>query len=477
MDVRRHASWIVLAACIAAALLFRRFVFVAFYPVVMSAAFALAFGLSLLRTPLCEEIARRMPPHVLPPGGAAYARRLTAVWCGVIALNGLIALATVFAPRVYWFAWNCAASYVFLGTFAAGEWFCRRRRFAVTFHTSGSTAKPKRIVKTFASLAKEVAYHLKASVRVPPDAVFLATIEEGHMYGKLWRELMPAAAGRPCDPEVIRTPEALLAKMAAAEKVFLVTTPSFLDRFCAYADQYEVPRNCAEIVTSGALLDARTSAAAKRVFGVAPLEIFGSTETGGVARRRQDAPDCDWTVLDPVKVAVNGEGRLVVTRSPFSFCRNYVMGDGAVLSPDGRSFRLLGRMDRMVKINEERVSLPEMEERMKALADVKEAALVALAGEHGDVLGAVIAFERQPDGTAAVPPSVLEMRKRLLPLFPKGTVPKRFRFVEALPRNPQGKVRAADLRALFEGKQPGKEPQRYAEEPGLDPEACGSRVT
>ena len=94
----------------------------------------------------------------------------------------------------------------------------------------------------------------------------------------------------------------LIAKMKAAERVFLVTTPSFLERFCAYADQYEVPQNCVEIVTSGALLTAPVSAATKRVFGLAPREIFGSTETGGVAWRRQDEPDCPWRVFAPVTV-------------------------------------------------------------------------------------------------------------------------------------------------------------------------------
>ena len=48
--------------------------------------------------------------------------------------------------------------------------------------------------------------------------------------------------------------------------------------------------------------------------------------------------------------------------------------------------------------------------------------------------------------------AALELRSRLIPVFPKGTVPKKYRFAESLPRNPQGKVRAADLAALFEGK-------------------------
>ena len=188
------------------------------------------------------------------------------------------------------------------------------------------------------------------------------------------------------------------------------------------------------------------------VFGVAPLEIFGSTETGGVAWRRQGGESTDphdWTVFDPVKVKASPDGRLVV-RSPFSFQRDFVMGDGVELSPDGRHFKLLGRRDRMVKVAEQRVSLPEMEERMKALDGIDDAALVLLDGEKSPFLGAVIVSPAHVGDADAR--TVLAMRKRLLPVFPKGTVPKRYRFVRELPRNAQGKVLAADLREMFAGR-------------------------
>ena len=435
----------------------------------MSTAVSLGFGLSLFRRKtLCEEVAEKLPPHIMPDGAAEYCRRLTTFWCIALAVNGMIAVATIFGPRWTWFAWNCALSYVVLWSIAGIEWLYRRRRFAAVFHTSGSTAAPKTIVKTFPSLAKEVALHLsrlRADGVLPQDGgkgpVFLSTVEPHHMYGLLWRRLLPKAAGCIVDDEIIRAPESLVAKMKDAESVFLVTTPSFLDRFCAYVDQYEVPRNCVELVTSGALLGAETAAAAKRVFGRAPLEIFGSTETGGVAWRRQDE-NCDWTVFDPVKVRISGDGRLAVA-SPFSCARGYyVMGDGAELSPDGRRFKLLGRRDRLVKINEQRVSLPEMEAKMSALPEVREAALAVLEGAHGQYLGAVVVLDRQQmcsnkNGTVEAGGKrtvVHALRAKLIPVFPKGTVPKRYRFVHELPRNEQGKVTANELRKILESDFP-----------------------
>ena len=412
---------------------------------------ALLFGLSLLpgRKPLCLHFAQRISEGILPEGAVAYCKRLTWVWFFILlACSFLSLLITARFGGVGFVAASVMSGATVALTFLV-EGAIRKRRFSLVFHTSGSTSKPKEIVKTFESLAKEVAFHRKR-LGIAPDTVFLATIEPHHMYGKLWREMLPSAVGCGVDPDVILAPEQLLEKMRGAEKVFFVTTPTFLKCFCAYAGQYDVPQNCVEIVTSGALLDAETSAAAKRVFGIAPQEIFGSTETGGVAWRRQgDAKDrvYDWTVFDPVKVNVSADGRLTVT-SPFSFRRNYVMGDGVELSPDGRRFKLLGRMDRIVKIAEQRVSLPEMEERIKALDGIEDVALVSLDGDKGAYLGAVMVTTdgsfRNHDAK-----SVLEMRKRLIPIFPKGAVPRRYRFVSELPRNPQGKVLSAELKNLL----------------------------
>ena len=420
----------------------------------LCAIFAILFGFSLLpgRKPLCLRFAARISDGIMPEGAESYCRRLTGVWFLILLACAIFSgiLVGVFGRRGV-ICSSVLSPVVVASTFMV-EGYIRRRRFSVTFCTSGSTAKPKKIVKTFASLAKEVAFH-RSRLALDPETVFLSTVEPDHMYGTLWRVMLPAAAKCRVDPEIILTPEALIEKMAGAKKVFFVTTPSFLKRFCAYAAQYEVPQNCVEVTTSGALLDAETSAAAKRVFGVAPQEIFGSTETGGVAWRRQDgakAGPYDWTVFEPVKVKVSADGRLVV-RSPFSFQRDFVMGDGVELAPDGRHFKLLGRRDRMVKIAEQRVSLPEMEEKMKALEGIGDVALIALDGEKGSYLGAVIV----PDASVrdrAWPSSgadILALRRRLFPLFPKGTVPKRFRSVSELPRNAQGKVQVSALRELF----------------------------
>lgn len=86
---------------------------------------------------------------------------------------------------------------------------------------------------------------------------------------------------------------------------------------------------------------------------------------------------------------------------------------------------------------------------MRGVECVREAALVKLLGAHGDFLGAVVVPVKMPADEEEKRQASLDLRRKLLPLFPKGAVPKKYRFVESLPRNPQGKVRAAELAEMF----------------------------
>ena len=426
----------------------------------ISILFAALFGWSLLpgRRPLCLRFAERISDGILPDGAIPYCRRLTWVWLFILLANAALSMSLLAVlPNGAWrvLVPLLLSAIVVAGTFAI-EKPIRDRSFSVTFHTSGSTSNPKSIVKTFESLAKEVAFHrTRLADILAQKPTFLSTVEPQHMYGTLWREMLPRAAECPVDPEVILTPESLIAKMRATRNVFLVTTPSFLERFAAYADLYDVPQNCIAITTSGALLTPAVSSSAARIFGVVPLEIFGSTETGGVASRQQNTPNCDWTVFDPVKVATLPDGRLEVS-SPFSFQKRFAMGDAVTLSADGRSFKLHGRRDRLVKIAEQRVLLPELEEAVRALPEIADAALCPLEGPHGTYLGLVAVPDREgrsllrPHGDApSTTKPALGLRQRLLPIFPKGTVPKKYRFVHELPRNAQGKVLASAIKEIL----------------------------
>ena len=178
----------------------------------LAAAFAAAFGLSLLpgRVPLCMRFARRVSSGIVPAGAEGYCRRLTWFWFVFLLL---LAAANAFLffsgaldslhPALRAVA-SASPSLVAVPLAFLAEAAVRRRRFSLVFGTSGSTGQSKRIVKTFESLARETAMHRDFYMSGPlagpisrGEVVFIATIDPAHMYGTLWRTMLPAALPLP----------------------------------------------------------------------------------------------------------------------------------------------------------------------------------------------------------------------------------------------------------------------------------------
>lgn len=99
-----------------------------FYPALMSAIVASVFCLSLIvGRPLIEQLARLREPN-LPPQGVRYTRYLTAIWVGILLINGLIATWTaLYASFETWALYNGLLSYLFMGSVFIIEYLIRSR--------------------------------------------------------------------------------------------------------------------------------------------------------------------------------------------------------------------------------------------------------------------------------------------------------------------------------------------------------------
>src|SRR5262249_3795117 len=239
------------------------------------------------------------------------------------------------------------------------------------------------------------------------------------------------------------------------------------------------------IFSSGGPLDDDVARDVAARVGQAPLEIFGSSETGGVAWRAQTpaGPSARWTPFAGVELSADPhEGRLVV-RSPCvsvgSAARagepqTLLMGDRVELGGDGR-FALLGRADRIVKIGEKRLALPEMESHLRAHAFVADAALVAFDAGGDARVGGVVALSDA--GQAALARNGRRalgsaLADHLAGYWDRVLLPRAWRYLAELPRDPQGKLSQAKLLELLEGgaeRAAVREPVVLSErrEPGL----------
>jgi acyl-coenzyme A synthetase/AMP-(fatty) acid ligase len=192
---------------------------------------------------------------------------------------------------------------------------------------------------------------------------------------------------------------------------------------------------------------------ATRVLGVAPIEVLGSTETSGVGWRRVAAPR--FAAFPSVELRVSRD-ELLEVRSPFSGSGDWLrMGDRVRLHHDG-GIELLGRADRIAKIEDKRISLTEIEAHLIAHPLVKDAAAVALDRGGRQQVGAVIELSER--GLAALAErgrAALgrELRAGLRGKIDAVGVPRLFRYRDGIPIDAQGKRQAAALAALFAAPQ------------------------
>ena len=319
------------------------------------------------------------------------------------------------------------------------------------FFTSGSTGTPKKITKTFHNLAAEVALHNKMQQNLfKLNPVMTASVVPYHMYGLLWRFLIPLVGGIIIDTDMIFTPEELQSAQNKFDKILFATTPSFLDSITKYKNQYQFADNCIGIFSSGSLLGAKTSKMAFDKFGVSPFEIFGSTETGGVAFRQQSGGDV-WTIFDGVKTHTDDNG-CIVADSDFCCVRPYPMSD-VVEMQNEHQFLLKGRADRIVKIAEERISLPEYESKLNTHRFIEQSYVTSVQQNGRDIIGCVIVLNDDgknfiiSQGRRAL---VNDIKTCLAPWFPNVALPRKIRIVNEMPLNPQGKILKSEIINLLQ---------------------------
>ena len=335
----------------------------------------------------------------------------------------------------------------------------------LTLFTSGSTGEPKAIPKAWHQLEAELRVLVARWGEELAGARLLASVSHQHIYGLLFRILLPLVLGLPFSRTLTRYPEQLAAQ---GGKWALIASPALLSRL---DPELKAP-GCCLLVSSGGPLALDHARRAAQLFGVLPVEVFGSSETGGIAWRQSQTADTPWQPMPGIRVLVADEDRLLL-HSPFLPDEQPLLcGDRIRLT--GQGFALLGRGDRLVKLEEKRISLDEVEGRLITLSWVAEAAVLPLTLGRRQQLGAVLVLSRQ--GRAqwqALGPGrfLIALREQLRPWLEPVALPRRVRCLDALPVNSQGKRPWRELKALFD------DPPEPSSAMGAEPMADEAPVT
>ena len=312
-------------------------------------------------------------------------------------------------------------------------------------HTSGSTGTARAIPKKLAQLDSEVATLEHLFGECIGSAEIIATVSHQHIYGLLFKVLWPLATGRVLHADTMHFPEQLVERLH--DRV-LISSPAHLKRLPAHL-HWPAGRL---IFCSGGVLPADAALTCRTLLGHTPVEVYGSSETGGIAwRQRTGMIDDAWHAMPDVQWRVAEHGLLAV-RSPHLPDDDWLILSDQIEALDQATFRLKGRCDRIVKIEEKRISLDALERQLNDSEFVLEAKLIMLDTPGRQFLGAVIVPSDhgrdylQQHGKLALN---RQCRAILQDVTEPVAVPRRWRYLDALPTDAQGKTTHAQLQALF----------------------------
>lgn len=315
--------------------------------------------------------------------------------------------------------------------------------------TSGSTGEPKAITKTLALLEAELAVLNSVWGNTLGQLAVLATVSHQHIYGLLHALLWPWWRAAPIVDELCQYPEELLARAQNKAPVVLISSPTHLKRLPAVADFAQDHQHIKHIISSGGLLDADAALALTQIMGHAPIEILGSTETGGVAWRQQAIASA-WQALPGVSCQQDPVSECLMVTSAHLGSGSYIMGDRISLHADGR-FSLRGRADQLVKVEGKRLSLTEMMQRLQDHAWVTETRILIVTGKREEVGAVVVLSTAGKQALASLGKLALnqQLREYLVAFFERPLLPRRWRYLAELPVNSQGKVVLQELQSLL----------------------------
>lgn len=320
--------------------------------------------------------------------------------------------------------------------------------------TSGSSGQRKAIPKTLAHLQREIEILEEQWSSILEQSSIVSTVSHQHIYGLLHKILWPLAAGRQFESESVMYPRDLIDRIRNQSAATLVTTPTHLETFVEHEEFESLGGILRAIFSSGGPLSKSTVDRVYERIGLYPCEILGSTETGGVAWRRQDGERNPWIPLRNVEVKPSRNNTLMV-RSPWASTISegwHDMLDRVEFCDDDR-FILKGRADRVENIAEKRVDLTELESRAEEHERVREAAAVVIedttdASQRRRVKMAIVTDAGSE--TSSSYDLQKKLRSYLLDYFEPVVIPRDVKIVENLPRNTEGKVTVPALKELFD---------------------------
>lgn len=246
--------------------------------------------------------------------------------------------------------------------------------FSFLYFTSGSTGFPVGALKTKNNLLDEIEVTTRLLKKHNIKKV-IVTVPFVHLYGTLFGLLYPLAN----DIDIIIKDHFLPNDLLdfIEEGSLVVTTPLYIKSLNRISSTKDLKGSI--FVTSTAPLLPDVAKEFNEKFNTHIIQIFGSTETGGVAYKYDDGSL--WTPMGRVEISKNENEELKV-KSPYISnvlyekefkTTNHQMQMFDYIEIQNNQFRLLGRSSQILKVAGKRYSTLQIENILEEIKEIEKA--------------------------------------------------------------------------------------------------------
>ena len=317
---------------------------------------------------------------------------------------------------------------------------------ALGVFTSGSTGEPVRIDKTMRQLENEVdALEFTFGEKIEKDVVFYRSVSHQHFFGMPFGVFWAISRGSMLSRVAIKGGH----EWNTSTPQVLITSPSFLKSIADNTSQHKnIGSGIRLIFSAGGILEDSIFSIINSITKNRVVDVYGSSETGHIAWR--SSPEMPWQMQEGVEFKKPVEDVLEIKSK---FCPSdewFSTSDLAHLR--GNSFEILGRADRIIKIEGIRVSLSQLVASIKESSLVEDCLISDIENGRRAQLGAVLKLSSLGLQTLEVDgrlPLINSLKVSLRSKVNAIAIPRRWRFIEEFPVNSLGKVLKVNLDGIF----------------------------
>ncbi|MGC9196762.1 MAG: AMP-binding protein [Syntrophobacteraceae bacterium] len=295
--------------------------------------------------------------------------------------------------------------------------------------------------KTVRNLLAETDFIVR-NYEVSPEDRLVATVSPNHIYGLLYSVLTPLLASASVAPETPLFPAEIEAALIDNDASIFISVPAHYRVLNGHPFSFGSLRLA---FSSAGVLNALDAKAFSAQTGARIAEIYGSTETGGVATRIRADGQSDFYPNSGVDSKIE-DGLFKICSDylcpqlPLDAAGYYTVGD-RVSKTSGNGFELLGRVDGIVKVGGLRVDLEAVRESLKRQPGIRDAQAISLPVGTGRENLVVAVVEGDPE--------TVDLTTIRLDELQSYARPRRIIVVEKIPVTTAGKYDRKAIEELF----------------------------